>query len=318
MAESQEDVNAVTSSAIDALDEVVLSLLEIEKAVLLSGMEPFLLYPGPGVWTLKELGAVRKQLIESCVQTQHMARLLRDSENGNLGSARASKAALSPSARALLTKSMETYELCETLLMTFPSIFSPQSSKRRASEIRERLGALEGEMRSLAQEVFRPVEMDTEQALANMESEAVVQSDNSDQPVAQGNENGKPVKRVSDLLPLSLATTAFVHAEYSAPVLLGRSVSALSSALEVNTFHGLLMNLCFPFVPLLVHLNRLVVAPLSSLAVWRLEWRGPSAWWRHPEFWYATKLVIALICIFACGLCWRDFRVYSWGEEARQ
>lgn len=317
--ESESTVESPIALAVETLDNVVLSLLETDKAVLLSGMEPFLLYPGPGVWTVKELDAVRKRLIQCCIQTQHMVQLLHSAKKGTpMGSGDSSIVLASP-ASALLTKSMEMYELCENLLTTFPSICAPSKSKKHAEELIKQADALESELRSLALDVFRPTKTLTEKALTEMETDATAGPDlrNSDEEtLTKGSGNGTSLERAVDLLPVGLANTAFVHAGFSEPVRLSRCIRALSRAQQVNTLRGCLMNVAFPFLPVLVHFHRLVIAPLSILAFWRLQWRGARAWWRDPETWYAVKLVIPLICIFACGIYLPDFLQYSWGKNA--
>ncbi|KAL8271933.1 hypothetical protein Esti_004057 [Eimeria stiedai] len=304
--------------AIDALDRTVRRLLDSEKAVLLSGMEPFLFYPGPGVWTTKELEGVRKRLIQCCIQTQRMAHLLRSSKAGSeLGGSGVSRGFLPGPASALLAKTEEMYELCEQLLTTFPYVFAPTRCRKRTDELSERMARVEEDMRALGSRIFQSVKVDSEEALEDMESataaSAAPQADEADETTAEASVNEKALRHMADQLPKSLATTAFVHAGYSFPVLLSRSVAALSEAQQVNTWKGFLMNIAFPFVPFFIHLRRLFVTPLSWLIFWRLRWRGSQAWWENPESWYAIKLIVGLMCIFTCGIYLPGFRTYSWG-----
>ncbi|KAL8437237.1 hypothetical protein Efla_006730 [Eimeria flavescens] len=315
------DSKAETScaAAVDALDRAVRRLIDAEKAVLLSGMEPFLLYPGPGVWTMKELDAVRRNLIHCCIQTQRMAQLLRNAKAAATPTGGSARQFLAAAATALLDKSEEMYELCEQLLTTFPCVFSPQRFKQRMRELSQKMAALEQEMRTLGLKVFHPVEVNTEEALLELDTETAAVGDGEQQGEANEPEKKKAdagdslLQRTVDLLPQGLATTAFVHAGYSSPVLLGRAISDLAAAQQTNGKRGLLLNIAFLFVSLLVHLRRLFITPFVALTSWRLSWRGPKAWWRNPECWYAVKLVVPLICIFACGICLPKFRKYSWG-----
>ncbi|KAL8449802.1 hypothetical protein Emed_002765 [Eimeria media] len=315
---SRPEVELSCLSAIDALDRTVRRLLDSEKSVLLSGMEPFLLYPGPGVWTMQELEGVRKRLLQCCIQTQRMAQLLRSYKAGSKEDGLPlSKSFLGGPASALLAKTEEMYELCEQLLKTFPCVFAPMRCKKRTDELSERMARVEDDMRALGSKIFQSVKVDSEEALEDMESAtaaaAVPEADEAVETPAKPSVDEKALRHTADQLPQGLATTALVHAGYSFPVLLSRSVAALSEAQQVNTGRGFLMNMAFPFVPFFIHLKRLFVTPLSWLAFWKLRWRGPQAWWKDPEAWYAIKLVVGLICIFACGLCLPAFRTYSWG-----
>ncbi|KAL8455764.1 hypothetical protein Emag_000338 [Eimeria magna] len=312
------EVELSCPSAIDALDRTVRRLLDSEKSVLLSGMEPFLLYPGPGVWTMQELEGVRKRLVQCCIQTQRMAQLLRSYKAGfKQGGVAASSGFLPGPASDLLAKTEEMYELCEQQLTTFPYVFAPTRCRKRTDELSGRMARVEGDMRALGSRIFQSVKIDSEEALEDMESSTAAavapQTDEGDETAARPGVSEKALRHTADQLPQGLATTAFVHAGYSFPVLLSRSVVALSEAQQVNTRRGFLMNIAFPFVPFFVHLKRLFVTPLSWLIFWRLRWRGSQAWWKNPESWYAIKLIIGLICIFACGLYLPAFRTYSWG-----
>lgn len=317
---SESSADTPDALSVDVLDSTVMSLMEIEKAVLVSGMEPFLLYPGPGVFTLKHLSDVRMKLIDCCVQTQHLAHLLRNAKKESAVHNGGWSIVMPPSAGDLLAKSVEMYELCEKLLTTFPSIFNPSRCKKQADDIMERIDGLESELRSLALEIFRPLKADKEKAALQETQSTFVRALHSsdDESVPEGTSSGKFPEQVLDCLPLDLASIAFVDAVYSEPVQLGRCISTLSRAQQINTLRGLLMNLVFPFVPVVVHFNRIFVAPLSSLAFWRLTWRGPDAWWRKPESWYAVKLVIVLVCLFSCGICLPEFSQYSWGVDVTE
>ncbi|CDJ51088.1 hypothetical protein, conserved [Eimeria brunetti] len=304
--------------AVAALDDVVLSLLEMQKATLLSGMEPFLVYPGPGVWTMKQLDEVRKRLIQCCLQTQNVLHLMFHPHGKKGSGSLDGNPALVTAGRTLLEKCIQMYELCEELLMTFPSIFSPIKSKQKAEKLMEQMSVLESEMGSLALEVFRPSETNTEEALVQLEADSAAVADS---PPTGGNSveesrvvrRRKSFERAMELLPMGLAVTGFVQAGYSEPLWLSRAVCALSKAQQTNTLRGCLMNMAFPFLPVAVHAQRLVLAPLKALAFWRQQWRGPCAWWRDPEVWYVVKLVIPLIAIFSCAICFPEFLQYSWG-----
>ncbi|XP_026193722.1 uncharacterized protein LOC34623461 [Cyclospora cayetanensis] len=319
--EAPSDVKTSTSRTrvFDEMNNAILGLLEIEKAVLLSGMEPFVLYPGIGVWTMKELNEVRKRLIQCCIETQHMVQLFYCSRGGkHMGSISASHPELASIGNSLLSKCVRIYEFCEALLTTFPCIFSPSRSRKHAAELMDQMQSLEAEMCSLAQAVFRPSEADTERALVELEDGGTTKCNlGVSEPEAAGNRLCRrgSFERAMKLLPMGLSVTAFVQAGYSEPVKLSHSICALSKAQQVNTWCGLLMNLIFPFVSVVVHISRLVIAPLSALAFWRLQWKGPRAWWKHPETWYAVKLVIPLICIYILGIYCKELRDYSWGVD---
>ncbi|OEH76740.1 hypothetical protein cyc_07508 [Cyclospora cayetanensis] len=322
--EAPSDVKTSTSRTrvFDEMNNAILGLLEIEKAVLLSGMEPFVLYPGIGVWTMKELNEVRKRLIQCCIETQHMVQLFYCSRGGkHMGSISASHPELASIGNSLLSKCVRIYEFCEALLTTFPCIFSPSRSRKHAAELMDQMQSLEAEMCSLAQAVFRPSEADTERALVELEDGGTTKCNlGVSEPEAAGNRLCRrgSFERAMKLLPMGLSVTAFVQAGYSEPVKLSHSICALSKAQQVNTWCGLLMNLIFPFVSVVVHISRLVIAPLSALAFWRLQWKGPRAWWKHPETWYAVKLVIPLICIYILGIYCKELRDYSWGKNAHR
>lgn len=309
--------------AVDVLDAVVVNLIDFEKAVLLSGMEPFLLYPGPGVWTMKHLEMVRRSLIQCCVQTQHMLRLFQNlkekdtfDENGRHGNY--SDLFMVQSALSLLTKSMEMYELCEHLLTAFPSIFSPSSYKKICAELTTKMESVTKQLRFLAAELARPSETDKEKIfeyLGHAANDAAAGERNGwKEAMRENTESGKSFKHAIEILPKGLAVTAFVHAAYSEPVQLSQRVCDLSKAQQTNTFRGFLMNIIFPCIPVVVHIQRLLMGPVSLFTFWRLNWKGRDAWWKDPEVWYAVKLVIPLICIFACGLFFPSFRQYSWGK----
>ncbi|CDJ36413.1 uncharacterized protein EMH_0083670 [Eimeria mitis] len=322
-AKSKAEADSLDGGAVRALDDVVLSLLETQKATLLSGMEPFLLYPGPGVWTMKELDEVRQRLIQCCLQTQNVLKLMvRPQSNSAFGSLNFNPTLVS-AGKALLDKCIRMYELCEELLTTFPSIFSPSKTKQKSDELMEQMSLLEGEMRRLALEVFRPSEVNTEYAIAQLEADSAAVADSEPTVVNPAKESRyanrrKSLQRAMELLPVGIAVTGFVQAGYSEPLWLSRAVCALSKAQQTNTLHGLLMNTAFPFLPVGVHAQRLVVAPLRALAFWRRQWRGPGAWWRDPEVWYVIKLVIPLIIIFSCGICFPKFLQYSWGVKVTE
>ncbi|CDI76179.1 hypothetical protein, conserved [Eimeria praecox] len=318
---SEGGADTLDGGAIGALDEAILSLLEIQKATLLSGMEPFVLYPGPGVWTMKELDEVRKRLIQCCIQTQNVLQLMFRPQRKNANGSLNSNPALAFAGRNLLEKCIRMYELCEELLTTFPCLFSASQSKQKSDELMKQMSILEGEMRLLALEVFRPSEASTEAALAQLEADCSADSGAAGENPGEGSRSvnrRKSFARAMELLPVSLGVTAFVQAGYSEPLWLSRAVCELSKAQQVNTWHGLIMSIVFPLVPVVVHAQRLIVAPVSALAFWRQHWRGPRAWWRDPEAWYVIKLVIPLIIIFSCGICFPEFLQYSWGVKVTE
>ncbi|KAL8433128.1 hypothetical protein ACSSS7_004105 [Eimeria intestinalis] len=315
---SHPKVDLSCPPATGTLDRTVRKLLDSEKAVLLSGMEPFLLYPGPGVWTMKELEVVRKKLIQCCIQTQRMTQLLRSSKaDSGLGGSGVPRGFSPGPASALLAKTEEMYELCEQMLITFPYVFAPTRCRRRTGELSERMARVEEDMRALGSRIFQAVKINSEEALEDMESAtaaaAAPEADDADETAVKASVNEKALQHTAGQLPQGLATTAFVHAGYSFPVLLSRSVVALSDAQQVNTRRGLFMNIAFPFVPFFIHLKRLFVVPFTWFMFWRLRWGGPKAWWKNPESWYAIKLIVGLVCIFACGIYLPAFRTYSWG-----
>lgn len=311
-------------TAVDVLDTVVVNLVECEKAVLLSGMEPFLLYPGPGVFTMKHLEMVRKSLIQCCVQTQHMLRLFRNlkekstpDEDGKKGNY--SNLFMAQSGVSLLAKSMEMYELCEQLLTAFPSIFSPSSYKKTCTELTTKMESVTKELRLLAAEITRPSDTDKEKIfeyLGHVAGDAAAGERNGwKEAMKENTESGDSFKHAIEILPKGLAITAFVQAGFSEPVQLSQRICDLSKAQQTNTRRGFLMNIIFPFIPVVVHIQRLLMGPISLFTFWRLNWKGRDAWWKNPEVWYAVKLVIPLICIFACGIFFPSFRQYSWGVE---
>ncbi|CBZ51711.1 hypothetical protein NCLIV_015060 [Neospora caninum Liverpool] len=123
------------------------------------------------------------------------------------------------------------------------------------------------------------------------------------------------VSRTMDHMPLSMALVAKYHAAYKEPVALAKAVQALHEAQRRKTWKNLLVNIAFPFLPMMVHAARLTITPLTQFLFWRKTWRGRDAWWRHPEFWHLVKFFIPMITLFSVAVFEKDVLQYTWGQE---